>query len=145
MYRYLDRSVATRDVGARFLVWAIREGTATITSRRCIGAALGPAFTRHGAATALPPFAMAMALLLRDQGEQAAVEPCQCARINEYEALLLTMFAATEPAGDRRVAATLDLMIDDPMTAAAAHRAIRTVTAKLLEAGLAPASPDTDA
>ena len=140
MYNYLDRPVASLDRGAAFLLWAIRTGAAAMVGRRCLGAALGPGFGRSGAEGALPSFAMAMAVLVRDANRTITIMPARCCTVAEDEAILLSLLGATDDDADARSRAVISLLIDDETARIAAFRAVRVLAIELLAAGLAPAT-----
>ncbi|WP_326524171.1 hypothetical protein [Sphingomonas sp.] len=140
MYAYLDRPVTSLDRGAAFLLWAIRTCTTAIIGRRCLGIALGPGFGSHGAEGALPSFAVAMAVLVREANRTIEIMPARCCRVGEDEAILLSLLGATDDGADARVRAVVEMLVDDDGARVAAFRAARTLAIELLAAGLAPAT-----
>lgn len=142
MYRYLDQPIAALDPGSQFILWAIRGAADAIASKHCLGAVLGPGFARYGAGSALPHFAMAVAVFTREVEPPVDIMPPGDAAVTEHEALLIAMFVATDLQADARVHATLSRLLARPDTLATAHRAMRTSTAHLLSAGMTSAAPD---
>lgn len=140
MYAYLDRRVSTLDPGSAFLLWAIRTAAGAIVAERCLGAALGPGFARYGVEPALPSFAMAMAVLVRETSRTIEVMPARCATVGEDEAMLLSLLGATDRDADGRVAAVIAMLIEDETARTAGFHAARTLALELLSAGLAPAT-----
>ncbi len=142
MYAYLDRPISALDSGAALLVWSIRAAALAVSQRRCLGATLAPGFRRYGAEGALPHFAMAMTVLVREASEPIEVRTLSCPNVGEHEAVLLALFAATEPGADARVRGALGQLVPDADALGVLHRAFRAVTAELLAAGVAPAGQE---
>lgn len=139
MYAYLDRPVVSLDRGSAFLLWAIRAAAGALVGRRCMGATLGPGFAKVDASAALPSFAMAMAVLVREANRTIAIGAACSPRVGDDEAVLLAILGATDPGAESRVAASIALLVDAPDARTCATRAARTLALELLSAGLAPA------
>ena len=142
MYDFVDRPVARASYGGRFLLWAMRGWIRSMTNGNCQPGALAPAFARHAALPALPPFHSLLLALNGSALGKISLAPLSHCRIVEDEAVLLQLWRdATE--APPRARATLALLLA-PEAVGEAFSALLSATARLAEAGLADVTMEAD-
>ncbi|CAN5384231.1 hypothetical protein BH10PSE12_BH10PSE12_35080 [soil metagenome] len=145
MYDFLDRRVAELDPGGRLLIWAMRLWMEAWGERRCPPARLRSTFRQWRVLPALPHFHMAMMLLARDGRETLPFAPCNCGRVSEGEALMLSLVRAAQDVPGRDLSGgdletTLALVVTSE-SVQAMRAALRALTVPLAESGLIPQMP----
>ncbi|WP_404477210.1 hypothetical protein [Novosphingobium sp. BL-52-GroH] len=111
MYDFIDRPVSELDNDGRFLLWAMRGWGHCAGKGNCPARSLDRAFAGFNAATVLPDFHLAMALLSRRAAERLVLAPMGCVRIAEHEALLLALWRDVGIGRRENVRATLEHIV----------------------------------
>lgn len=117
MYDFIDRDIAQLDRGAQFLLWSMRTWVQAIEARQCPGPKLAPGFARWKILSALPHFHGVMGHLSRDALHTMAFAPHCCRRVSEDEALLLSLFRASNTDTDHRIGETLAMFVTESSAA----------------------------
>jgi hypothetical protein len=113
MYDFLDRPVASLNVGGRVLVWATRQWVLSAAAGRCPCSDVGPAFHHWGLLAGLSQFQLMMVTLARHSREKMTFCDPACTCIGESEALLLELFCTMRERGDAAFCQTAALVVHD--------------------------------
>jgi hypothetical protein len=112
MYAFVDRPVKSLFNSGRFLLWAMRAWVHAAERERCPPQVLHRGFAAVDAASALPDFHIAMALLAGDAVETLLLAPMPCLQISEDEAILLGLWRDFSLGNAANAHATLALLAE---------------------------------
>jgi hypothetical protein len=113
MYDFLDRPVGALNVGARLLVWSMRQWVKSSLAGRCACTKVGPAFHHWGLLAGLPHFQLMMVTLARGAREKMTFCDPVCMNIDESEALILGLFCTLREQGEEGFCKIATLIVHD--------------------------------
>jgi len=112
MYAFVDRPVDSLCHSGRFLLWAMRGWVCAAERGQCPPQRLHRGFVAVNAASALPDFHVAMALIGSDAVETLLLAPMPCLQISEDEAILLGLWRDISIGDVANARATLALLAE---------------------------------
>ena len=137
MYEYLDRDITGLDIGARFLIRAIRNWRIAVENRGCPAAEVVSAFERHGVMDALPHFHLAMMILRRHGVQRLDFGDPASTMAHEGEALVIALVADMNRVTPVQARATVVLLVDRQWVGSL-HVALAALAGRMSDAGFAP-------